>query len=156
MAEEIKERSNNFIENIIEEDLAGGFSANNLRFRFPPEPNGYLHLGHASSICLNFGLGLRYNAPVNLRFDDTNPSKEEQEYVDAIRRDVAWLGYKWDKECYASDYFQDLWDFAVALIKWTNRLLKRLQLRKGLLPLLVQRALIATPPQKRTLLSLSV
>ena len=117
MAEEIKERSNNFIENIIEEDLAGGFSANNLRFRFPPEPNGYLHLGHASSICLNFGLGLRYNAPVNLRFDDTNPSKEEQEYVDAIRRDVAWLGYKWDKECYASDYFQELYDWAVMLIK---------------------------------------
>ena len=117
MAEEIKERSNNFIENIIEEDLAEGFSANNLRFRFPPEPNGYLHLGHASSICLNFGLGLRYNAPVNLRFDDTNPSKEEQEYVDAIRRDVAWLGYKWDKECYASDYFQELYDWAVMLIK---------------------------------------
>ena len=117
MSEEIKERSNNFIENIIEEDLAAGFPANALRFRFPPEPNGYLHLGHASSICLNFGLGLRYNAPVNLRFDDTNPSKEEQEYVDAIRRDVEWLGFKWDKECYASDYFQELYDWAVMLIK---------------------------------------
>ena len=117
MAEEIKERSNNFIENIIEEDLTAGFSSGKLRFRFPPEPNGYLHLGHASSICLNFGLGLRYNAPVNLRFDDTNPSKEEQEYVDAIRRDVAWLGYKWDKECYASDYFQELYEWAVMLIK---------------------------------------
>ena len=117
MAEEIKERSNNFIENIIEEDLTAGFSSEKLRFRFPPEPNGYLHLGHASSICLNFGLGLRYNAPVNLRFDDTNPSKEEQEYVDAIRRDVAWLGYKWDKECYASDYFQELYEWAVTLIK---------------------------------------
>jgi len=118
MSEELKEqRSNNFIENIIEEDLAAGFPANALRFRFPPEPNGYLHLGHASSICLNFGLGLRYNAPVNLRFDDTNPSKEEQEYVDAIRRDVEWLGFKWDKECYASDYFQELYDWAVMLIK---------------------------------------
>ena len=118
MSEELKEqRSNNFIENIIEEDLSAGFPANALRFRFPPEPNGYLHLGHASSICLNFGLGLRYNAPVNLRFDDTNPSKEEQEYVDAIRRDVEWLGFKWDKECYASDYFQELYDWAVMLIK---------------------------------------
>ena len=117
MAEEIKERSNNFIENIIEEDLAAGFADKQLRFRFPPEPNGYLHLGHASSICLNFGLGLRYNAPVNLRFDDTNPSKEEQEYVDAIRRDVAWLGFEWDKECYASDYFQELYEWAVMLIR---------------------------------------
>lgn len=117
MSEEIKEKSNNFIENIIEEDIASGFAENKLRFRFPPEPNGYLHLGHASSICLNFGLGLRYNAPVNLRFDDTNPSKEEQEYVDAIRRDVEWLGYKWDRECYASDYFQELYDWAVELIK---------------------------------------
>lgn len=115
MSEEIK--SNNFIENIIDEDLAGGFKKEDLRFRFPPEPNGYLHLGHASSICLNFGLGLKYNAPVNLRFDDTNPSKEEQEYVDAIRRDVEWLGYRWDKECYASDYFQELYDWAVLLIR---------------------------------------
>lgn len=115
MSEEVK--SNNFIENIIEEDLSNGFSSRKLRFRFPPEPNGYLHIGHASSICLNFGLGLRYNSPVNLRFDDTNPSKEEQEYVDAIRRDVAWLGFHWDRECYASDYFQELYDWAIELIK---------------------------------------
>lgn len=115
MSEEVK--SNNFIENIIEEDLSNGFSTSKLRFRFPPEPNGYLHIGHASSICLNFGLGLRYNSPVNLRFDDTNPSKEEQEYVDAIRRDVAWLGFHWDRECYASDYFQELYDWAIELIK---------------------------------------
>jgi len=81
------------------------------------EPNGYLHIGHASSICLNFGLGLRYNAPVNLRFDDTNPAKEEQEFVDAIKRDVEWLGYTWDTERYASDYFQQLYDWAVLLIK---------------------------------------
>lgn len=107
----------NFIEHIIEEDLKNGYSREDLRFRFPPEPNGYLHIGHASSICLNFGLGLRYKAPVNLRFDDTNPAKEEQEYVDAIKRDVKWLGYEWDTERYASDYFQQLYDWAVMLIK---------------------------------------
>ncbi|MGB5205082.1 MAG: glutamine--tRNA ligase/YqeY domain fusion protein [Eudoraea sp.] len=110
-------KSLNFIEHIIEEDLAKGFPANALRFRFPPEPNGYLHIGHASSICLNFGLGLRYNAPVNLRFDDTNPIKEEQEYVDAIKRDVEWMGFEWDTECYASDYFQSLFDWALELIE---------------------------------------
>lgn len=112
-----EERSLNFIEQIIEEDLANGFPKEGLRFRFPPEPNGYLHVGHASSICLNFGLGQRYNAPVNLRFDDTNPAKEEQEYVDAIKKDVEWLGFKWDKELYASDYFQELYDWAVDFIK---------------------------------------
>lgn len=109
-------KSLNFIEHIIEDDLASGFPKSGLRFRFPPEPNGYLHIGHASSICLNFGLGLRYNAPVNLRFDDTNPTKEEQEYVDAIKHDVAWLGFSWDKECYASDYFEQLYRWAVDLI----------------------------------------
>ncbi|NND80347.1 MAG: glutamine--tRNA ligase/YqeY domain fusion protein [Maribacter sp.] len=107
----------NFLEHIVEEDLKNGFPKEQLRFRFPPEPNGYLHIGHASSICLNFGLGLRYNAPVNLRFDDTNPVKEEQEFVDAIKKDVQWLGYKWDTERYASDYFQQLYDWAVILIK---------------------------------------
>ena len=107
----------NFIEHIVEEDLKNGYSKKDLRFRFPPEPNGYLHIGHASSICLNFGLGLRYNAPVNLRFDDTNPAKEEQEYVDAIKKDVEWLGFKWDTERYASDYFQQLYDWAIELIK---------------------------------------
>ena len=110
-------KSLNFIEHIVEEDLANGFPANALRFRFPPEPNGYLHIGHASSICLNFGLGLRYNAPVNLRFDDTNPIKEEQEYVDAIKRDVKWMGFEWDTERYASDYFQSLFDWALELIE---------------------------------------
>jgi glutaminyl-tRNA synthetase len=115
MAEEVK--SLNFIEHIIEEDLRSGYTLDDLRFRFPPEPNGYLHIGHASSICLNFGLGLRYNAPVNLRFDDTNPAKEEKEYVDAIKKDVSWLGFDWDTECYASDYFQQLYDWSVELIK---------------------------------------
>ena len=111
------ERPLNFLEHIIEEDLKNGFPKSDLRFRFPPEPNGYLHIGHASSICLNFGLGLRYNAPVNLRFDDTNPAKEEQEFVDAIKRDVEWLGYTWNTERYASDYFQQLYDWAILLIK---------------------------------------
>jgi len=110
-------KSLNFIEQIIEDDLQNGYAKNELRFRFPPEPNGYLHIGHASSIALNFGLGIRYNAPVNLRFDDTNPAKEEQRFVEAIKRDVAWLGYKWDTERYASDYFQQLYDWAVILIK---------------------------------------
>jgi glutaminyl-tRNA synthetase len=110
-------RSLNFIEQIIEEDLKSEYKKEELKFRFPPEPNGYLHIGHASSICLNFGLGEKYDAPVNLRFDDTNPIKEEQEFVDAIKRDVKWLGFKWAKECYASDYFQQLYDWAVELIK---------------------------------------
>ena len=115
MSEEKK--SLNFLEQIIEEDLANGLAKDKLRFRFPPEPNGYLHIGHAASICLNFGLGLKYNAPVNLRFDDTNPAKEEQEYVDSIKNDVQWLGFKWDKVLYSSDYFQQLYDWAVQLIK---------------------------------------
>ena len=112
-----EEKSLNFIKQIITEDLKNGLQPSNLRFRFPPEPNGYLHIGHASSICLNFGLGIDFNAPVNLRFDDTNPAKEEQEYVDAIKKDVSWLGFQWDKECYASDYFQQLYDWAVLLIQ---------------------------------------
>lgn len=112
-----EEKSLNFIEQIIEEDLKNGLSEDKLRFRFPPEPNGYLHIGHASSIALNFGLGIDYNAPVNLRFDDTNPAKEEQEYVDAIKRDVQWLGYQWAEERYASDYFQQLYDWTVEFIK---------------------------------------
>ena len=115
MSEEVK--SLNFIEQIIENDIANGLSKDKLHFRFPPEPNGYLHIGHAAAICLNFGLGKRYNAPVNLRFDDTNPAKEEQEYVDAIKKDVSWLGFKWSNECYSSDYFQQLHDWAVLLIK---------------------------------------
>ncbi|MCF6223264.1 MAG: glutamine--tRNA ligase/YqeY domain fusion protein [Flavobacteriaceae bacterium] len=115
MAEEKK--SLNFIEQIIEEDLKLGLNLDKLRFRFPPEPNGYLHIGHAASICLNFGLGIKYNAPVNLRFDDTNPTKEEQEYVDAIKNDIKWLGFEWTNELYSSDYFQQLYDWAILLIK---------------------------------------
>jgi len=115
MSEEIK--SLNFIEHIIEEDLANGLDKSKLRFRFPPEPNGYLHIGHTKAIGISFGLGERYNAPVNLRFDDTNPAKEEQEYVDAIKEDVSWLGYKWENELYSSDYFQQLYDWTILLIK---------------------------------------
>lgn len=115
MSEEKK--SLNFLEQIIEEDLANGLPKENLRFRFPPEPNGYLHIGHTKAIGISFGLGEKYNAPVNLRFDDTNPAKEEQEYVDAIKKDVTWLGYQWANELYSSDYFQQLYDWAVLLIK---------------------------------------
>ncbi|PQJ21759.1 glutamine--tRNA ligase/YqeY domain fusion protein [Tenacibaculum sp. SG-28] len=115
MSEE--KRSLNFIEQIIEEDLTNGMPRENLRFRFPPEPNGYLHIGHTKAIGISFGLGEHYQAPVNLRFDDTNPAKEEQEYVDAIKRDIDWLGYRWENECYSSDYFQQLYDWAVLLIK---------------------------------------
>ena len=106
----------NFIEQIINEDLAEGFNKKNLRFRFPPEPNGYLHIGHAKAIGINFGLGEKYDAPVNLRFDDTNPTKEEQEYVDAIIEDVSWLKYKWDKITYSSDHFEKLYFWAEHLI----------------------------------------
>jgi glutaminyl-tRNA synthetase len=112
-----EEKSLHFIEQIIEDSLASGFPQDQLRFRFPPEPNGYLHIGHAKSICLNFGLGLKYNAPVNLRFDDTNPAKEEQEYVDAIKEDLKWLGFNWTEELYSSDYFQQLYEWAVQMIK---------------------------------------
>jgi len=115
MSEEKKAK--NFIKHIIDEDLTRGLSQDKLRFRFPPEPNGFLHIGHVKAICINFGLGLTYNAPVNLRFDDTNPAKEEQQFVDAIKNDIAWLGYKWDQERYASDYFQQLYDWAVLLIE---------------------------------------
>jgi glutaminyl-tRNA synthetase len=115
MNEETK--SLNFIEHIIEEDLKNGMPKSALRFRFPPEPNGYLHIGHTKAIGISFGLGEKYDAPVNLRFDDTNPAKEEQEYVDAIKRDIAWLGYTWENECFSSDYFQQLYDWAVLLIK---------------------------------------
>ncbi len=114
---EEEKKSLNFIEQIIEDDLANGFPKDKLRFRFPPEPNGYLHIGHTKAICINFGLGEKYGAPVNLRFDDTNPEKEEQEFVDSIKADIDWLGFKYDKELYASDYFDTLYDWAVQMIK---------------------------------------
>jgi len=110
------ERPLHFIEHIIDEDLNNNYSPSELRFRFPPEPNGYLHIGHVKAICLNFNLGERYQAPVNLRFDDTNPVKEEQQFVDAIKENIEWLGYRWNSECYASDYFQQLYNWALELI----------------------------------------
>ena len=113
----MENKPENFIEQIIQEDLASGFASKDLRFRFPPEPNGYLHIGHAKAIGLNFGLGQKYRAPVNLRFDDTNPEKEEVEYVKAIKEDVLWLGFNWDKVTYSSDNFQQLYEWAILLIK---------------------------------------
>lgn len=111
-------KSNNFIHQIVEEDLKAGKNNGQVHTRFPPEPNGYLHIGHAKSICLNFGTAQKYNGLTNLRFDDTNPSKEETEYVDSIKEDVQWLGFTWDdREYYASDYFDQLFDFAVKLIQ---------------------------------------
>ena len=108
--------SSHFIEQIIQADLDAGFPAEKLRFRFPPEPNGYLHIGHVKAIALNFNLGKKFNAPVNLRFDDTNPAKESVEYVNAIKNDIQWLGYEWAEERYASDYFDQLFAWAKELI----------------------------------------
>ena len=110
-------KSLNFIEQIIEEDIAKGKNESRVHTRFPPEPNGYLHIGHAKSICLNFGLAKKYNGKCNLRFDDTNPTKEDTEYVDSIKEDVRWLGFEWAGEYYASDYFETLYEYAVKLIR---------------------------------------
>ena len=112
---EVKEKSLNFLEEIIEESIANGLA--HVQTRFPPEPNGYLHIGHAKSICINFGLAKKYGGKCNLRFDDTNPVKEDTEYVDSIKRDIQWLGFEWAIERYASDYFDQLYDWAVVLIK---------------------------------------
>ena len=110
-------KNENFLEQIIKDDLGNSHSQNQLRFRFPPEPNGYLHIGHAKSIYINFGFGQQFSSPVNLRFDDTNPEKESVEYINSIKNDIRWLGYSWDKECYASDYFDQLYEWAEGLIK---------------------------------------
>ena len=110
-------KAKNFIEHIIDEDLRNGFDKSKLRFRFPPEPNGYLHIGHVKAIVLNFELAKEYSAKINLRFDDTNPEKEEQKYIDAIKNDIKWLNYSWDNELYASDYFETLHTWAINLIK---------------------------------------
>ena len=112
---EVKEKSLNFLEEIIEESIANGLS--HVQTRFPPEPNGYLHIGHAKSICINFGLAKKYGGKCNLRFDDTNPVKEDTEYVDSIKRDIKWLGFDWAIERYASDYFDQLYEWAIVLIK---------------------------------------
>ena len=112
---EVKEKSLNFVEEVIEEAIAKGKTR--VQTRFPPEPNGYLHIGHAKAICMDFGVAKRYGGVCNLRFDDTNPTKEDVEYVEAIKEDIKWLGFDWGAEYYASDYFQQLWDFAIRLIK---------------------------------------
>jgi len=115
---EILQNPSNFIQNEINDDLKNGRYSEGIHTRFPPEPNGYLHIGHAKSICLNFGLAQQYDGMCNLRFDDTNPVKEDVEYVDSIQADVKWLGFSWDKRMYyASDYFEKLYEFAVQLIK---------------------------------------
>ena len=113
----MEKKSLNFIEAKVEEDLANGKNGGRVQTRFPPEPNGYLHIGHAKAICLDFGIAAQHGGVCNLRFDDTNPTKENMEYVDAIKEDIQWLGYQWGNEYYASDYFQQLWDFAIELIK---------------------------------------
>lgn len=112
-----EKKSLNFIEAMVEEDLRNGKNDGRIQTRFPPEPNGYLHIGHAKAICLDFGIAEKHGGVCNLRFDDTNPTKEDLEYVDAIKEDIQWLGYHWGNEYYASDYFQQLWDFAIRLIK---------------------------------------
>ena len=109
-------RKLNFLEEIIEKDLAEG-RYESILTRFPPEPNGYLHLGHAKSLCINFGLAEKYGGKTNLRYDDTNPTKEDTEYVDAIKEDIKWLGFQWEKECYASDYFDQLYEWAEQMIE---------------------------------------
>src|SRR6187549_1817765 len=108
----------NFIEEIIEEDIANGKHGGRVHTRFPPEPNGYLHIGHAKAICINFEMAKKYGGKTNLRFDDTNPATEETEYVNAIKNDIRWLGYEWnEKELYASDYFDQLYEYAMDLIR---------------------------------------
>ncbi|HZK03196.1 MAG TPA: glutamine--tRNA ligase/YqeY domain fusion protein [Bacteroidaceae bacterium] len=117
MVDNNKKKSLNFIEELVEKDLREGKNGGRVQTRFPPEPNGYLHIGHAKAICIDFGIAQKYNGVCNLRFDDTNPTKEDVEYVDAIKEDIQWLGYQWENVFYASDYFQQLWDFAIDLIK---------------------------------------
>ena len=112
-----EEKSLNFIQQIVERDLREGLHNGRIQTRFPPEPNGYLHIGHAKAVCMDFGIAEKYGGVCNIRFDDTNPVKEDQEYVDAILRDIEWLGFHWGNVYHASDYFEKLYDFAVDLIK---------------------------------------
>src|SRR3954470_7952523 len=111
------EKSPNFLEEIVAEDVKNGKHGGRVLTRFPPEPNGYLHIGHSKSICLNFGLSKEFGGKTNLRFDDTNPVTEDTEYVESIKDDIRWLGFEWAEELYASDYFDQLYEFAVTLIK---------------------------------------
>ena len=149
-----EKKSLNFIEQAVEKDLKEGKNGGKVQTRFPPEPNGYLHIGHAKAICLDFGIAEKHGGVCNLRFDDTNPTKEDVEYVEAIKEDIQWLGYRWGNEYYASDYFQQLWDFAIRLIQEgkhisTNRVQNRSHSKKALLPNRVWKALTATVRLKR-------
>ena len=127
-----RERASHFIEEIVEEDLRTNKWGGRVHTRFPPEPNGYLHIGHAKSICLNFGIAEKYGGQCNLRFDDTNPTKEEQEYVDSIRDDVRWLGFDWgDREFYASDYFDQLYRLGGAADRSGQSVRLRFEQRRG-------------------------
>ena len=148
---EPKERLN-FVEEVIEEAIAKG--EKRVQTRFPPEPNGYLHIGHAKAICLDFGVAAKYGGVCNLRFDDTNPTKEDMEYVEAIKEDIQWLGFQWGNEYYASDYFQQLWDLPSVLSRRarhisTSSRRRRLRRRRVLLPSLVQRAHTVTALLRR-------
>ena len=134
-------KSISFVEQFVEEDLLEGKNGGRIQTRFPPEPNGYLHIGHAKAICMDFGVADRYNGICNLRFDDTNPSKENNEYVENILQDIQWLGFKWGNIYYASDYFEKLWDFAIWMIKKGHAYVdeqtaRKLLLRRELLQLL--------------------
>ncbi len=143
-----EERKLNFLEEIIENDLKSG-KVDSILTRFPPEPNGYLHLGHAKSLCINFGLAQKYGGKTNLRYDDTNPTKEDTEYVDAIKEDIKWLGFKWEKELYASDYFDQLYEWA----EQTTRPRKRSAQGAAQWKLPARRAPGGTAPPKRTCVS---
>ena len=153
-----EKKSISFVEQLVEEDLKEGKNGGRIQTRFPPEPNGYLHIGHAKAICMDFGVAEKYNGVCNLRFDDTNPSKENNEYVENILQDIQWLGFKWGNIYYASDYFEKLWDFAVWMIKkgnaYMNKLLKKLHSRRVLLPHQVLLAHIVIAQSKKTLLCL--
>ena len=153
--ENSEKKSLNFIEEMVEKDLAQGKNGGRVQTRFPPEPNGYLHIGHAKAICLDFGMAQKHGGICNLRFDDTNPTKEDTEYVDAIKEDIEWLGFHWANEFYASDYFQQLWDFAVELIKEGKAYIdeqdqETILSQKGTPPNPVSTAPTATAPYRRT------
>ena len=152
--EATEKKSLNFIEQAVENDLKEGKNGGKVQTRFPPEPNGYLHIGHAKAICLDFGIAARYGGVCNLRFDDTNPTKEDMEYVEAIKEDIQWLGFQWGNEYYASDYFQQLWDFAVNLIKEGKAYIdeqnsEQIAAQKELPPNPEPRALTATVPSRK-------
>lgn len=153
-SESTEKKSLNFIEQIVANDLKEGKNGGRLQTRFPPEPNGYLHIGHAKAICMDFGVAQKFGGVCNLRFDDTNPQKEDTEYVDAIKEDIQWLGFKWGHIYHASDYFQQLWDFAIRLIKEGKAYVdeqtsEEIAAQKAPPPNLVKKAPTATVPLRK-------